>query len=848
MPAGGRRPIVEPRLVRVVAVPAVLFVVLAALTSYLGVHEQRVVRERREAVERSHQMVMAGQALQGGLRQAEAARRQWLLRRDRADLLAYDQALAAVGPELSRLAALTPAEPSRAAALADIRRTLDGGVRDLRAAAAGGPAELAAAQAAFSQVQAEVAELTAREEALLARRRADYEDMRNRTFVLVMAAAAAAMAGLAYALYALIGRDRLLARRAAERDAARAAQRESDLLYRTMFAHAADYLFVVDIQPDGRFVLADINPALERAIGRPAAELRGRDYDQVTPPDTARLLHQHYAGILKSGQPATHEDPIDTVDGPRICETTLVPVFDEGRIARLVGFGRDVSARARAEEQIRRSQRMEAVGQLTGGVAHDFNNLLQVIRANLEMLQKHVSAGDEAATQRIQSALRGADQAAQLTRQLLAFARRQALEPKPVNLAHLLDDVADLLRRSVGEAVELETVVQEGLWNTLIDPAQVETAILNLALNARDAMPRGGRLTLELSNAALGEEEVSALEEVEPGDYVLLSMRDTGHGMAPEVLARVFEPFFTTKGEEKGTGLGLSMVYGFVKQSRGHIQIVSAPGEGSTVRVYLPRSLQAAPRALEPAATAARRDLALVVDDEEAVRAAARGMLEELGYRCLEAADGERALALLEREPGLKLLFTDVVMPGPVKGEELAARARRLRPDLPILLTSGYARTLQLQEPLAEFPLLGKPYGRQELARKVQQALQAVRPVVLVVEDDPLVRLSALDMVEDLGFCAASAAAAGEALDILKTDGRVDILFTDIGLPDMRGNELARSALELRPGLKVVFASGYADDGSAPEGAVWLSKPYEQKQLSSALSRLSRSWSPQRSA
>ena len=847
MQTGGRRPIVEPRLLRVIAVPAALFVVLAALTSYLGFNEQNVFRRSRDAVAHSSEVVSAGQILLGQVQEAYLARRRWQAGPGPAELAAYAQAAGAVDSSLSRLAALASGEPDQTARVARIRRAARDGLGRPGAAAAGAPGP-AAAEAALRDLRAEVAALTAHEEAVLAGRRVAYERLRNRTFVLVMAAAAAAMLGLAYALSALIGGDRLLVRRAAERDAAQAARRESDVLYRTMFANAADYLFVVDIRPDGRLVLADVNPALERAIGRAGQELRGRDYDEVTPPDTARLFHEHHADLLRTGQPATYQDPVQTVDGPRIWETTLAPVFDEGRLARIVGFARDVSVRARAEEQIRRAQRMEAVGQLTGGVAHDFNNLLQVIRANLEMLQKHIAADDELATQRIRSALRGADQAAQLTRQLLAFARRQALEPKVVNLGRLLRDMADLLRRSVGEAVELETVVQEGLWNTLVDPAQVETAILNLALNARDAMPEGGRLTLELSNAPLTEAEARAFEDVEPGDYVLLSMRDTGHGMAPEVLARVFEPFFTTKGEEKGTGLGLSMVYGFVKQSRGHIQLVSAPGQGANVRVFLPRSLQAEERPAEPAPQPAGRQLALVVDDEDAVRAAARGMLEELGYRCLEAADGARALELVEREPGLKLLFTDIVMPGEIKGGELAARARRLRPGLPVLLTSGYARTLPLQGPLADFPLLSKPYGRQELARKIQQAVRAVRPVVLVVEDDPLVRLSALDMVEDLGFSATPAAAAGEALDILKTEGRVDILFTDIGLPDMRGHELARTALALRPELKVVFASGYADDGSAPEGAVWLAKPYEQTQLSSVLARLSGSWSPQRSA
>jgi CheY-like chemotaxis protein len=285
------------------------------------------------------------------------------------------------------------------------------------------------------------------------------------------------------------------------------------------------------------------------------------------------------------------------------------------------------------------------------------------------------------------------------------------------------------------------------------------------------------------------------------------------------------------------------MVYGFVKQSKGHIQLSSDSGRGTTVTMLLPRSHQVEERVAEPPLDRGSRiDTVLVAEDEPAVRAAACAMLGELGYRCLEAGDGAAALALLEGGAEVQLLFTDMVMPGPVKATELAARARQLHPDLPILFTSGYAESVLVRDGRLEqsAQLLSKPYSRADLAAKIQAAIQAMQPVVLVVEDDPLVRMSAIDMVEDLGFMAVAAGDARQALDLLKSGGRYDILFTDVGLPDMKGTELADAALGLQPELSVVFASGYADDGAAPRGAVWLSKPYEQRELAQALGGLTR--------
>jgi PAS domain S-box-containing protein len=527
----------------------------------------------------------------------------------------------------------------------------------------------------------------------------------------------------------LAGANRRLNRAFEELQAAEAARAALGALTRAFFENAPDYLIVLDIESAERFVVADINPALEKALNLTAAEVRGRAIDELLPPAPAQRLISHYRRVLAGGRPVTTRDEFAQLPGgPRVWESILAPVpASDGVGGRLIGSVRDITDRVRAEERLRDSQRMEAIGQLTGGVAHDFNNLLQVIRGNLELLQPSVQ-GDERASARLRNALYGAERAAQLTRQLLAFARRQPLAPKVVNLARLISDMADLLRRTLGESIEVETVVAGGLWNTIADPAQVESALLNLALNARDAMPEGGRLTVEITNAALDEAYVSTVSELSAGQYVMLAVTDTGEGMSDEVRARVFEPFFTTKIDGKGTGLGLSMVYGFVKQSRGHIQIYSEPDHGTTVKIYLPRSRQAEdapPPPPPPSAASDKSRTILVVEDEEAVREAALAMMDELGYRRLEAADAEAALAIVEAGAQIDLVFTDVVMPGPLRTREFAQRLKTLRPDLPVLFTSGYTDNAIIHQGRLDegVNLISKPYAKADLARRIAQLL-----------------------------------------------------------------------------------------------------------------------------
>lgn len=384
----------------------------------------------------------------------------------------------------------------------------------------------------------------------------------------------------------------------------------------------------------------------------------------------------------------------------------------------------EIGERRAAEAALQQAQKMESIGKLTGGVAHDFNNLLQIISGNLQLLQMTIS--DAKAQERIANALAGVERGANLASQLLAFGRRQPLEPKVVNVGRLVTGMGDLLRRSIGEAVEVETRISPDLWNAFVDPTQVENAVLNLAINARDAMDGAGRLTIALDNMEVGS-DAPGQEVAAPGEYVVLSVADTGTGMSPEVLERAFEPFFTTKPEGKGTGLGLSMVYGFVKQSGGHVEIESDRGRGTTVRLYLPRVEREEDEldGVEPVDAAGGSETILVVEDDDEVRETVTEMLGELGYRVVAAEDAAGAMASIESGARVDLLFTDVVMPGPLRSPDLARRVRELLPGTAILFTSGYADGGIVHGGRLDpgVDLLAKPYSRQALARRVREAL-----------------------------------------------------------------------------------------------------------------------------
>jgi PAS domain S-box-containing protein len=547
----------------------------------------------------------------------------------------------------------------------------------------------------------------------------------------------------------------------------------------------------------------------------------------------------------------------------------------------IFAYGRDITsekekaaALSEAEEQLRQAQKMEAIGQLTGGIAHDFNNLLQVVSGNLQMLGKDV-VGNELAERRIDNALAGVNRGARLASQLLAFGRRQPLEPKVVNIGRFVTTMGDMLRRTLGETIEVETVTGGGLWNTFVDPTQIENAILNLAINARDAMNGHGKLTLEVGNAYIDEIYARNHAEVEPGQYVMLAVTDTGTGMSPEIIDRVFEPFFSTKPVGKGTGLGLSMVYGFVKQSGGHVKIYSEVGHGTTIRVYLPRSTQAEDilTDLDQGLASGGTETILVAEDDEDVRATVIDTLSDLGYRVLKAKDAASALSVIESGVPVDLLFTDVVMPGPMRSTELARKAKERLPNIAVLFTSGYTENSIVHGGRldAGVELISKPYSREALARKVRHLLnnrlqrnlekKAVPPSmpstppsshptpsqqdtedaggalkILVVEDEVLIRMDLVETLEDMGHKITEAGSGEEAMTLAEESG-FDILLTDLGLPRMSGADLAANLREKRADIGVIFATGNNNGPDLSVGAppVLLRKPYDRVGLQRAI-------------
>ena len=831
--------------------PIVLIVVLAVLTAYTGFNHVGVLRRSQADVGHTHEVMETAQGLFSSIQDAETGQRGFLLTGREDYLDPWRSATRKIPDELSRLRRLVADNPEQIERVGQLQQALTRRQDILRetidALRTGDPAHArdmvrsGRGKVQMDRIRVLTAQIMADEKALLAQRQERARADEQRSLLLSLTVGGLALFGLALMIMTLARANREMAGALAARNDAEARRKEADALIRAVFENIPDYLYTFEVTPDGRFLIGDFNPALATLMGGDMTPYRGRDIMDAFPVVGPRLKAV-YDQVLAAGRAITTRDTIDVPgSGPMTWESMLAPVFDAtGRPTRIVGSSRDISEREKAEEQARRSQRMEAVGQLTGGVAHDFNNLLQVIRANLEMIERGVT--DAKTRQRLENAIHASDRAADLTRQLLAFARRQPLEPQVVNMGRLVGDMAELVRRTLGEAVEVETVITGGLWNTVADPAQVESALLNLAINARDAMPDGGRLTIEMANAALDDRYAARDSEITPGQYVMLAVSDTGQGMSREVMARVFEPFFTTKVEGKGTGLGLSMVYGFVKQSKGHIQIYSEPGQGTTVKIYLPRTRKTEPKplAVEDLIEGAGETI-LVVEDEDAVREAACSMLTDLGYNCVQADGPVAALEILRGDQHVDLLFTDVIMPGSMKTPVFVAEARRLRPDLPVLYTSGYTENAivhhgRLDEGVA---LLSKPYAKADLARKIAAGLRAGRETVLLVEDDALVRSATVEMIAELGFAVLEAADASAALKVLESGARIDVLFTDIGLPGMRGDELAKKARTLRPGLKLVLASGYSDRGAFDDlaDAVGLDKPYDTGALARALGR-----------
>ncbi|MDL2405913.1 PAS domain S-box protein [Rhizobium calliandrae] len=505
------------------------------------------------------------------------------------------------------------------------------------------------------------------------------------------------------------------------------AEREAHL--RSILATVPESMIVIDEAG----MITSFSAAAESLFGYPADEVDGKNV-RILMPSPDREAHDGYIDHYLT----TGERRIigygRVVRGQRKDGTIFPMELSVGEAVAngkriFTGFVRDLTSRHKIEEELRQAQKMEAIGQLTGGLAHDFNNLLTVISGNLEMIEGRLQ--DQKLLSLLSEAQAAAEDGAKLTGQLLAFGRRQPLNPKLVDIGQLVAGFSDLLRRTLGESIELRTVVTGGTNEALVDGSQLQNALLNLTLNARDAMPRGGLLSIEISHARLDADYAQMYPQVRTGEFVLISVTDTGVGMSSEVREHAFEPFFTTKGMGSGTGLGLSMVYGFAKQSGGHVQLYSEIGQGTSVRIFLPAAQKAQPgQPAEPAEMGRRphiprgSECILVVEDDARVRRVAVSRLLDAGYKVIEAANGAEALKLFEDNPEIALLFTDVVMPGGLTGDELAQKVRALRPSIKILFTSGYAEPTIAGRELAEAgSWLKKPYTAHELAIRLRELL-----------------------------------------------------------------------------------------------------------------------------
>jgi PAS domain S-box-containing protein len=508
------------------------------------------------------------------------------------------------------------------------------------------------------------------------------------------------------------------------------ATREAQADRNRLWTLARDPFLIADSQGVWRHV----SPAWTELLGWTSDELVGRTSEWMEHPDDRQRTRDEVDDLAHGAPTLRFENRFRGKDGTyRWFSWTAVP---EGEmlycVARDITTEREASdALAAAEEALRQSQKMETVGQLTGGVAHDFNNLLQIVTGNLDIIQRNLPGGEARLMRAAGAAMNGAQRAAVLTQRLLAFSRRQPLAPERIDPNRLIAGMSDLLHRSLGETVDVEVVQGARTWPVEVDANQLENALLNLAINARDAMPDGGKLTIETANTHLDTHYTARDAEVRPGQYVLISVSDTGSGMSAETLAHAFEPFFTTKEVGRGTGLGLSMVYGFIKQSGGHVRIYSEADQGTTVKIYLPRYFGEAAEAPAPVVAdlvpqGSHGETIMVCEDDENVRAYTVDVLRELGYRVLEAGDGPATLAAIDVEPGrIDLLFTDVVLPGGMTGAVLASEAQARRPGLKVLFTTGYARNAIVHHGRLDpgVQLLPKPFTYADLAAKVRDLL-----------------------------------------------------------------------------------------------------------------------------
>lgn len=713
----------------IVASPA-----LVALEIYQAFWNAPKLRRDSELTSHVVDSIAAARSLEMALRDAERAQRNFLLVNDTSQLVAYRASMREVQPLLGRLKSLTADSPGQRAQMPALERDIQAKLSELERIAQArddqGPAAalriVRAGLAAdpMAGVRSEISSIVGFDDTWLKQRQviaAATEQLAGR-----IAGAAAALSLAVIAIGVILSLQALRAEKEL---------RASDEQLRVLLAGVTDYAIYM-LDPDGR--VTTWNTGAQRIKGYHAQEIVGEHFSRFYTDEDRR------AGLpAKVLETAAREGRYEAEawrvrkDGSRFWANAIVDAIHDPA-GRLIGFAkvtRDITDRFERDSELNRvreilaqSQKMDALGQLTGGIAHDINNVLTVIRNAVDSLQRRVRAGEQDVGRYAEAIGRGADRATSLTQRLLAFARRQALEPKVLDANKLIAGLTEMLKRTLPEGIEIETVLAGGLWWSHVDPSQLESAILNLVLNSRDAMPGGGRLTIETTNSFL-DPSYAKRAAIRPGQYVMIAVSDTGTGMSPEVAARAFEPFFTTKNLGHGTGLGLSQVYGFIKQSQGHVKIYSEPGSGTTVKIYLPRLEK--PQFSEPAVTArmptGRKpgESILLVEDDEQVREFIAESLGELGYRVFAAADARAALHILDSHPDIDMLFTDVGLPDGMNGRALADEARRRRAAIKVLYTTGYAPNAIIHHGRLDsgVDLISKPYTQTELASKVRAVL-----------------------------------------------------------------------------------------------------------------------------
>jgi PAS domain S-box-containing protein len=696
--------------------------------------------QSRERVVHTFEVITAAQALEQSVRDAERGVRRFTFSGERFYLETYQAAVPRARALMAQLKTLTADNPEQSRRLPALERQLDVALRDfsntLDKSEQNGFAavqDLLRANANFDAVTAigELVDATiATERALLGERLARTGEEERKTEQIAVTSAILAFSTMALgAVLALIA-----FRNARRTEAARlAGEQRLALLVDGVADHA---LYVLD--SEGR--ITDWNKGAQRLKGYQPGEIIGEHFSRFyTDEDREAGLPQRALAAAEQNGKYQAEGWRVRKDGSRFFASVVIsPLRDP--FGRLIGFGkitRDMTAQKEQQQELEQAraalaqaQKMEALGQLTGGIAHDFNNLLHVMRNSVEIVMRRLPDPDPAIRRYLDMIKRNADRAASVTHRLLAFARRQPLDPKPLDLNRIVSGTGDLLRNALGERIAIEVVQGSGIWPIAVDANHLETAMLNLALNARDAMPEGGKLTIETSNAFLDEAYAAAHAEVQPGQYVMIAISDTGSGMTKQTIARAFEPFFTTKEPGLGTGLGLSQVFGFVKQSGGHVKIYSEVGQGTTVKLYLPRLVAAgAAVAREPEPVLARTatETILVVEDDDDVRSFTADVLGELGYQVTVASDGPVALSVLEKLARVDLLLTDVGLPNGMNGRQLADEVRRRRPEIRVLYTTGYARNAIVHhgrlDPGVE--LIVKPFSQSSLAAKIRHVLDS---------------------------------------------------------------------------------------------------------------------------